>query len=213
MAHGIIAAMVHVDPGDPHRRCLHLPDDAVRYPVEWRPTPEFRADDLDSWPQLEGRLEYVEGRIRYMPPCGGEQQEVASDVTVVLHAWVRDHPELVVGSNEAGMILGGEVRAADAAVWRRTGETPAGLRRTAPILAVEVAGRDEGEEELRDKARWYLDAGVEVVWIVLPPTRELIVLAAGVEHRVTRGQRAPAHPALPGLEPEVSALFWQIDRG
>jgi hypothetical protein len=32
-----------------------------------------------------------------------------------------------------------------------------------PVLAVEVTGREEGERQLRDKARWYLGAGVPVV--------------------------------------------------
>lgn len=41
---------------------------------------------------------------------GEEQQDVASDVTGLLHAWVRSHPDFVLGSNEAGMPLEGEVR-------------------------------------------------------------------------------------------------------
>ena len=46
------------------------------------------------------------------------------------------------------MLLGGEVRDANAAVWR-TGEPASGeFARTAPVLAVEVCGEDEPAEVL-----------------------------------------------------------------
>jgi Uma2 family endonuclease len=197
-----------------HRECLHLPRDAVRYPVAWRPPAGFVAEDLSTWPRLDGRLELVEGRIEYMPPCGEEQQDVATDVTGILRAWVRAHPDFVVGSNEAGMLLDGEVRGADAAVWRRddVGVTT-GLRRKPPILAVEIAGEDEDEATLREKAHWYFDHGTQIVWIVLPAERAVVALGIdGRDERHRTGDRLSEHPALPDLTPEVSELFWQLDR-
>ena len=83
--------------------------------------------------------------------------------------------------------------------------------RVPPILAVEVGGREEGEPELREKARWYLGHGVAVVWLVLPKARELIVVTAGGETRHAVGYRLPPHPALPGLEPAVERFFRQLD--
>lgn len=93
------------------------------------------------------------------------------------------------------MKLGRDVRAADAAVWRRAdvGSESGGYRRVAPILAVEVAGRDEGEPEPREKARWSLEAGVEVIWLVLPDTREVVVITPGGEPRHARGGRLAPH--------------------
>ena len=82
----------------------------------------------------------------------------------------------------------------------------------APILAAEAAGREEDESALRDKARWYLDAGVEVVWLILPESRDVVVLVPGAESRHRREDRIPAHPALPGLEPNVADFFAQLDR-
>ena len=205
--------MVHITCSDSQGAFLHLPWQAVRFPLEWQAPEGFHADDLSTWPRVEGRLEYVSGRLRYMPPCGGIQQEVATDVTRLLADWADSHLEFAVGSNEAGMLLGGEVRGADAAVWRR-GEagTASGLRRVPPVLAVEVAGQDEEENALREKAGWYLAAGVCAVWLVLPETREVIVVTAGRESRHPRGERLPARPELPGLEPEVAAFFRQLDR-
>lgn len=50
-----------------------------------------------------------------MPPGADVQQEVAADVVLILRSWSEQHPEFVVGGNEAGMKLGGDIRAADAA--------------------------------------------------------------------------------------------------
>ncbi len=106
-----------------------------------------------------------------MPPCGGVQQVVAVDVIATLRTWQESHREFLVGGNEAGMLLGGDVRAADAAIWRRAevGGIPTGYLRVAPVLAVEVGGQEEGEPELRAKAAWYLARGVALVWLVMPP--------------------------------------------
>jgi hypothetical protein len=89
----------------------------VRFPVE------LRADGVvpdvpSTWPALEGRLEYVGGKLLYMPPCADYQQDVAMDVAYALRSWSEGRPGFIVGGNEAGMRLGGSVRAADVAVWR-----------------------------------------------------------------------------------------------
>jgi Uma2 family endonuclease len=197
------------------RECLHLPREAVHFPIQLRVPDSFRVDDLSTWPDLAGRLEFVGGRIQYMPPCGDVQQPVCTDVTTELGNWVRTHPDFVVGSNEAGMLLGGEVRAADVGVWRRSDtDRPTGkLRRTAPVLAVEVAGEDEGEDNLHEKARWYLDHGVALVWLILPEQREVVVVTRDATSRYGRGERVAPHGALPDLAPPVDALFAQLDAG
>ena len=149
-----------------------------------------------------------------MPPCGDFQQDTATDVVITLGEWVRRHPEFVLGTNEAGMRLEGATRAADAAVWRRAdlGAYEGGLRRVPPVLAVEVAGADEGDSEiaLRKKADWYLGVKVVVVWIVLPRSQEVLVVSREGEKRLSIGKRIPAHPSLPDLSPRISEFFVQL---
>ena len=115
------------------------------------------------------------------------------------------------------MRLAGATRAADAAIWRRAAVGPyeGGLRRVPPVLAVEVAGPDEGDSEraLRDKAAWYLDAGVGVVWVLLPGSQQALVISREEEKRFGGDERIEAHPMLPGLKPKVSELFAQILAG
>jgi Uma2 family endonuclease len=184
----------------------------VRFPIELRPE-EFRADDPASWPEVDGRLEVVRGRLLYRPPCADVQQDVAVDVVYVLRLWSSRHPGFVVGGNEAGMMLGGDIRAADAAVWSRAaaGASVGRMRHSPPLLAVEVAGQDEDEPVLREKASWYLEHGVRVVWLVHPAAREVLVLSSGSDQRCAVGARIPAHPALPELEPRIAEFFAQLD--
>jgi Uma2 family endonuclease len=187
---------------------------AARFPVELEVPDGFDPGRLETWPRVEGRLEFVEGRLRYMPPCGDVQQDTVTDVIIVLGSWVRAKgDEFLLGTNEAGMRLRGATRAADAAVWRRrdAGARTGGLRMTPPVLAVEVAGRYEPEEQLRDKARWYIGSGVEVVWLVLPETREVVVVTASGEERYQTGERVPERADLAGLAPRVDDFFVQLD--
>ena len=100
-----------------------------------------------------------------MPPSGGIQQVVAASVVGILDRWIDSHSEYVVGGNETGMLLAGEVRGAEAAVWPRAAlpGIPEGYIRMPPVLAVEVAGQHEGESRLCEKASWYAGHGVEAV--------------------------------------------------
>ena len=139
-----------------------------------------------------GRIEYVGGKLLYMPPCADTQSYVTKDVTFVSRSWSSEHPGFVVGGNEAGMKLRDDARAADAAVWRRA---------------------DVGLPSLRTKAAWYLSHGVDVVWLVLPDTREVVVLTTLGEGRYAAraSERIAPHDALPGLSPEVARFFAQLD--
>jgi Uma2 family endonuclease len=186
---------------------------AVRFPVELHPPLGFDPERLETWPELAGRLEYVDGRLLFMPPCGDLQQDTVADVVITLGAWTRKHPDYLVATNEAGMRIGGATRAADAAIWDRDSAGPrtGGFRRTPPILAVEVAGDDEPEDLLRTKAAWYLAAGVRVVWLVFPTSRSVVVITKSGESRHGSGETLPEQSQLAGLAPNVDELFVQID--
>ncbi len=182
------------------------------FPVEVVPPPGFDPDDLSTWPKDSGRYEFVDGRLLYMPPCGEEQGSVTAGVVMALASWSLSHPEFVVRTNEIGVSWGRNKRGIDVAIWRRANLGPAsdGFATVAPLLAVEVAGQNDREPYLRQKAAWYLANDVEIVWLVFPETREVIVPVAGQETRYGVGDTLAAHPALPGLEPLVADFFRQL---
>jgi Uma2 family endonuclease len=144
---------------------------AVRFPVELRPPEGFVPERLETWPWLPGTVEFVDGRLLYRPPCADTQQYTVTDVVITLGTWTRSHPGFVLGTNEAGMRLLGAVRAADAAIRRRekVGRSSGRLQTVPPVLAMEVSGEDETEDALREKALWYLKAGVGAVWLEEAP--------------------------------------------
>jgi Uma2 family endonuclease len=175
---------------------------AVRFPVELRPPPGFDPERLDTWPKVDGRLEYVGGRLLYMPPCGTTQGPTVGDAYFIVARWGRAHPEFVTATNEQGMRFAPDTRAADVAIWRRADQPPTGgLLRVAPVLAVEVAGDEDREPSLREKA----------AWLVLPNTHEVVVMNRDGESRHRTG-RLPPQAALPDLTPEVDEFFVQISR-
>ena len=186
-----------------------LPRIAVQLPAPLPVPSGFDVTQPSTWPEVTGRLEFVGGRLEYMPLCGEIQQRTAADVVTELNLWRRQHPEFVVGGNEAGMLLGGEVRAADAAVWR-AGRAEQGFARVPPMLAVEVAGTDDTMEMLRDKARWYVEHGVATVWILDPRARSATVVTRRDEATHDGAAKLPEPEGLPGLTPLVGDFFRQL---
>lgn len=185
----------------------------VKFPVELRLPAGFDPERGETWPAVEGRLEFVGGRLLYMPPCGDVQQDVVADVVLALGEWVRRHPAFVLATNEAGMRLGEATRGADAALFRRDAVGPytGRFRRVPPVLAVEVSGEDETTDVLREKARWYLSVGVPHVWVVIPEERAVLAISARGESRFSLGEQLVEVQELPGLAPAVADFFRQLD--
>ena len=187
---------------------------STRFPVEVAPPAGFDPDDLSTWPDDPGRFEYVDGRLLYMPPCGEIQSAVAADGMYVLGAWQRQHTDFVVGGNEAGLAIGDDRYGLDGAVWCRgdLGPIQSGFSHVPPVLAVEVAGARGTEVAMAAKAVAYLNHGVRTVWLVLPESREVVVLTPGFQklERYRVGMSLPPVEELPGLAPRVADFFHQL---
>jgi Uma2 family endonuclease len=189
-----------------------VPSVALEFPIEL-PLPEgFDHEREETWPRVVGFLEFVGGRLLYMPPSGDRQLMTGADVLGVLGQWRKEHREFMVGGLDAGMIRDRETRGADAAVWRRSevGPLTGGYVRVPPLLAVEVVGKYDTERHLRSKAAWYLDWGADCVWLLYPKDRRVIILTAEGEATFGAGERLPERAATPGLAPLVDELFEQI---
>jgi Uma2 family endonuclease len=189
-----------------------VPRMAIQLPIEL-PLPEgFDHEREETWPDVVGFLEFVGGKLLYMPPAGDRQLFTCVDVVGVLGRWRKSHREFMVGANEAGMIQGKDTRGADAAVWRRDDVGPLHGRyiRVPPVLAVEVVGEYETEQLLRAKVAWYLGWGVDCVWLLYPAERRVVVFTHEGEQAFGLGQRLPERAFTPELTPLVDELFEQI---
>ncbi len=191
---------------------IRLPREQLLFPLALRQPRGFKPDRPKTWPHLEGRLEFVAGELLFMPPCADFQQDVSAETVRLLGNWSVLHPEYVVAGNEAGMLLGGEVRGADVAVWKRSrlGAYKGTFRKVPPVLAVEIAGEDEEEQALREKARWYLKNGVELIWLVFPRTRVVLSITSSSARRIVGPRLLPA-ASLPKLKLSAQELFRQLD--
>src|SRR2546425_13005630 len=83
-------------PAEPYSETIPVPA-SVRFPVELEPPEDFRPEEPASWPRIDGRLEWVGGRLLYMPPCGWIQQGVSVSVVTVLGQWQEERPDFFVG--------------------------------------------------------------------------------------------------------------------
>jgi Uma2 family endonuclease len=110
----------------------------------------------------------------------------------------RDEPASVVGIDLA-YISAGVVR-------QVTANTT--VIEVAPILAVEILSPSDTEEEINEKTDLYLERGVQVIWVIDPHDRTIIIYRPNVEPTmVTASQELTGEPELPGFRVAAGRLF------
>jgi Uma2 family endonuclease len=78
----------------------------------------------------------------------------------------------------------------------------------APALAIEVVSPTDLAEELRQKVKQYLAAGVKAVWVFYPKTREVQVFRADGGSFVRREPETLEEPdVLPGFSLDLKAVY------
>jgi Uma2 family endonuclease len=158
--------------------------------------------------------ELVNGRVVPTMPTGAEHGDVEAELAMRLRAYGKE--------TQRGRAVGGEVgiyirrnpdtvRAADVVFISRERDLrprAKGYFEVAPELVVEVLSPDDRMSRMREKLRDYFSAGVEVVWVVDPASRRVLV------HRsltnVTsfdQQQTLTDDELLPGFSVRVSELF------
>jgi Uma2 family endonuclease len=173
--------------------------------------------DLLALPEDGWRYELVEGRLVRMPPSGLEASSIAIILGAALLAFVRPRRLGIVTGEQGGYALGpgtdlvpdvGFIRAE-----RAPSRTSRAFRRLAPVapdLAVEVASPNQYRPGMAKKARYYLDAGTQLVWIVWPTRQQIDIWKAGdTEPRRTLkvGDMLDGDTVLPGFTYAVADIF------
>ncbi|MCX7012146.1 MAG: Uma2 family endonuclease [Candidatus Sumerlaeota bacterium] len=158
----------------------------------------------------EFRGELVHGKVVEMvPPCV-EHGVIAGNLIEALGGFVKAR-QLGKVMAEVGFILSRDpdsVRAPDVSfiraerlvVTKRFSEVP-------PDLAVEIISPSDTYSGVLEKARMYLNAGVQEVWIIDPDAKSIEVRRTLHEAKVYQREETVETPLLPGLSLPVASLF------
>lgn len=178
------------------------------------PQPTYTADDLLTLPDGD-RYELVDGRLteKHM---GAESSYVGGRLGRLLanhcespfSGWVLpadasyqflpDRPNLVRKPDVSFIRLG----------RLSNEELPAGHIRLAPDLAVEVVSPNDLYCEVEEKVREYRQAGVRLVWIVVPPSRSVLIRRLdGTVTEVREGDELSGEDVVPGFRCRVTDIF------
>ena len=77
-----------------------------------------------------------------------------------------------------------------------------------PTLCAEILSPNDTIEQVGEKVREYLAAGVPLVWVVDPYLRTVAVYRPDAKPALFNDdQSMPEHPAMPGFAPPVRDLF------
>ncbi len=182
-------------------------------------TPLMTTEELLAMPEDGIDRELSRGRLREreMTRRGRRHTRAGGAISKFLHDWLATQPD------PRGEVLVGEA----AFQLRKNPDTTVGIdvayisAATAaanpddafvidgvPVLAVEILSPSDKQEDVLDKVRDYLDAGVPLVWIAEPVFRTVTVFRPGAEPELFNAkQMLRGEPHLPGFSVQVNSVF------
>jgi len=182
----------------------------------WAEPVLMTAEELLRLADDEWRYELVEGRLVRMSPTGGRHGRIVMALLLAIGRFVEEQRLGEVFPAETGFWISPEggpdtVLAPDLA-FVRAGREPdletRGYPRLAPDLVAEIASPSQGRVVMGAKAQRWLNAGVRLVWLVLPEARTVEVWRPGAPVRiVTAEHELSGEEVLPGFAYPVARLF------
>jgi Uma2 family endonuclease len=174
---------------------LHLPDDGFRY-------------------------ELIDGALRKMTPAGSVHGFLSVEVAYRLSEHVRPNGLGRVFGAETGFRIRRDpdtVLAPDVSFIRKERIQTIGIPNEyfpeAPALVVEIVSPNDTAEEVDDKMRRWLAAGVELGWVVYPGGRSVTVYRSLADICVLgSADTLDGGSVLPGFRCRVGDLFSALDR-
>lgn len=164
------------------------------------------------------RYEVINGELRERVMSFGSSA-IAVLIAELIMRWAHaGHAGTVTGSDGGYTIFPwspGDVRMPDVSYISKTRlpRVPArGWVSVPPELAVEVVSPTDRFVDVEDKARDYIRAGVDLVWVVAPSTRSVHIWRKnGGRAVVQAGEMLTGDGVLPGFSVPVANLFAEDD--
>jgi len=158
--------------------------------------------------------ELIRGRLVVREPPGTYHGRISANVVFALVAYARQHRAGTVVAQDTGFRIASDpdtVRAPDAAfldVERSKRITRRGYSNVAPNVVVEVLSPDDRPGEVLEKVADWLNAGVELAWVVDPERREVRVHRAdGSVALLGEHDQLAGEQVLPGFTCPVAELL------
>lgn len=175
------------------------------------------ADELWEMPEVPGtRYELVEGELVEMPGTGALHGLIVKTVLLLLDAHVKRHRLGIVLGDGVSYVLSREpdlLRIPDVSFVSHpripTGGPPEGYWPFSPDLAVEIVSPSDRFSDVLAKVHEYLAAGTQLVWVVWPEGRSVIVHTVAGVAELTSDDALSGAEVLPGFEVRVEQLFDQ----
>ena len=160
------------------------------------------------------RSELIRGELCEMPPPSGEHSEIAGRLVSLLRAVAANEQRGRVFT-DGGVIVDRDpdtVRAPDVSLFLTERLSPTervtGYFEVAPSLVVEVKSPSDRVNQLHDKALMWLNAGVDMVWVVLPDTRSVDIYRSDTETvTVAEPDTLDGGDVLPGFRCDLADIF------
>jgi len=183
----------------------------------------MRAEDLLTMPDDAWQYEIVEGRLVRMPGSGIKASWIATNLIIVLGAFVKRLALGIVTGADGTFDLTRPGDTTDTALipdvaFVKAGRLPAmntpaaaTYGKLAPELAVEVASPSQSHREMNAKAELYLQRGVRMVWVIWPDAQAVDVWRptspAAPTTTLTVNDMLDGFDVVPGFTVPVADLF------
>jgi Uma2 family endonuclease len=181
--------------------------------------PLMTADELFYDKRYQQGYELIEGRLVRMSPAGNLHGEIVQEFGRIIGNFVKPRKIGTVVAAETGFIVSkpghpDTVLAPDVAFIRADRLPPRNsperkkYLHLAPDLIVEVASPSEYHPEMDAKAQFWINAGVQLVWVAWPETQTVDVWQPGQQmHTLTADDMLDGYAVLPGFTQLICDLF------
>lgn len=161
------------------------------------------------------RYELFRGELVQMTPTSDEHAELLLILGSYISPFVRQHKLGKAYGGDIGFRIRPDeatVLAPDIAFLKQDALPPGGRTRKfltgPPTLAVEIVSPHDRPDDVQQKARAYLEAGTELVWVVYPEARQIMVYRSLDKVRVlTLESSLEGEDVLPGFSVPVREIF------